>query len=228
VADSRFDTITVAEAIEDHLFGIKLAKFPKFKDAINGLLKSELINHKKEDIDSDTSTGRRRRTLIYRDQLSKLHNAILLQAFFTPLKIKNIFSDRVERLNAADSIEILMINRHSVLGVGVLSQEMMGFLDCLRSELDLSTTKLPIPFVELPQLSLDGISNVMKELLAQSAAMTESDSMVLSYLDNDLEKAYLLACEVQSSNKLVNKYKQKIIQEYQASLEFEKTLDFFR
>lgn len=223
-----FDTLTLAEAVEEHLFGIKLSRHPKFKDAINGLLKPGFIKYEKVPIESDTSTGRRKRTLIYRDQLPTLHNAILLQAFFTPAKIKGIFSNHKERLDAADAIELLMIDRQAVLGIGVLSQELLRFLDVLRSGEDLTACKLPIPFVELPQLSLDGVTNVMKELLAQSAALTKSDSMVLAYMNGELEAAYSLASSVSSSNELVNKYKEKIIQEYLAAKEFDETLDLFR
>jgi len=224
VAINSLDTISVSEAAKD-LFGVKLSKYPKFKNAINALLKPVEIKHEKIEI---ISAAERKKTRIYRDQLTKLFNAVLLQAFFTPSKIKPIFSNNKARQSAADAIELLMMERQSVLGLGLYSQEMLRFLELLRGTKDLTTARLPNPFVELPQLSLDGVTSIMKELLTQSAALTECDSMVLTYLEDDLETAYKLACNVESSNDLVNKYKEKIIQEYQAAKEFDETLDFFR
>lgn len=224
MATDSFEYITVSDAAKD-LFGIKLSKYPKFKNAINALLKPVEIKHEKVEI---ISASERKKTRIYRDQLTKLFNAVLLQAFFTPAKIKPIFSNNKARHNAADAIELLMMERQSILGLGLYSQEMMKFLEMLRSSVDLTITRLPNPFVELPQLSLDGVTNIMKELLTQSAALTECDSMVLHYLSDDIETAYVQACDINSSNDLVNKYKEKIIQEYLAAKEFDETLDFFR
>lgn len=224
MAVDSFDYISVSDAAKD-LFGVQLSKYPKFKNAINALLKPLEIKHEKIEI---ISASERKKTRIYRDQLTKLFNAVLLQAFFTPAKIKPIFSSNIARQNAADAIELLMMERQSVLGLGLYAQETIKFLDKLRGKEDLTITRLPNPFVELPQLSLDGVTNIMKELLTQSAALTECDSMVLHYLNDDIEIAYLNACEINSSNELVSKYKEKIIQEYEAAKEFDKTLDFFR
>lgn len=224
MATDSFEYITVSEAAKE-LFGVKLSKHPKFKNAINALLKPVEIKHDKIEI---ISAGDRKKTKIYRDQLTKLFNAVLLQAFFTPAKIKPIFSNNKARQNAADAIELVMMERQSVLGLGLYTQEIMKFLEMLKGSDDLTITRLPNPFVELPQLSLDGVTNIMKELLTQSAALTECDSMVLHYLNDDIETAYLQACEIHSSNELVNKYKEKIIREYLAAKEFEETLDFFR
>jgi hypothetical protein len=224
MATDSFEYITVSEAAKE-LFGVKLSKYPKFKNAINALLKPVEIKHEKIEI---ISAADRKKTRIYRDQLTKLFNAVLLQAFFTPAKIKPIFSNNKARQNAADAIELVMIERQSVLGLGLNAQEMMTFLEMLKGSEDLTITRLPNPFVELPQLSLDGVTNIMKELLTQSAALTECDSMVLHYLNDDIEIAYSKACDINSSNELVNKFKEKITQEYFTAKEFDETLDFFR
>ncbi|HSH87296.1 MAG TPA: hypothetical protein VK958_08630 [Methylophilus sp.] len=219
---TNFEKITVSQAIEK-LFSIKLADYPKFKDEIHSLLRI------KNFIEQDKKLIVQRETVhLYTDQLIKFHNAIILQAFFKPKIIISIFNDAQSREDASNAIELLIFDRHSILGVGLLSPEITRLLQTLRVDLDLTKEKLPNPFVQLPQLSLSGVTNIMKELLAQSAMLTLDESMVAYYLDGDLEKAFELAKACTANNNLVNKYKQRIISDYENAVEFEKTLDFFK
>jgi|TARA_R110001592_G_scaffold332771_1_gene616330 hypothetical protein len=227
MSSDPFTVSTVAEAALK-LFNIKLAQYPKFKDAINTLLKMKGFIQQEDKPKKYDGDDHRYPTLILNDHLVKLHNAVLLQAFFKPREIKAIFERQQNRQDAADAIELIMINRQSILGVGLLAAEVVAFITMLRSDTDLSEEKLPNPFVELPQLSLNGVSNIMKELITQSAALSLGESMIVFYLNGDLEQAYSVASEMQSENVIVQKFKNKIITEYHQADEFDKTLDFLK
>ncbi|TCK09134.1 hypothetical protein [Marinobacterium mangrovicola] len=217
------DGILLADAIQK-LFGIKLAKHKKFKEQMESLMRSGLIEYRKAPIEFTASS--RNHKLIDRQQLTKLHNAVLLHAFFPmPKVITDIFSDHSKRLEQANVISLLLTGRNSVAGIGLLRQEVLRFLEALKSDQDLTVTRLPNPFQELPQLSFGGISNVMQALLLQSAALSDADSMIAHFLNDDLGQAYRLALEIESDQEIVNLYKQRIIEAHNAASDFDNFLD---
>ncbi|MBR9883492.1 MAG: hypothetical protein GYB21_07465 [Oceanospirillales bacterium] len=217
------DGLLLADAIQK-LFGIKLAKHKKFKEQMESLLRSDLIEYTKAPIPFTSS--KRNHKFIERRHLTKLHNAALLHAFFPmPKLIAEIFNDQSKRVEKADVITLLLTGRHSVAGIGLLPNEVLGFLEVLKSDQDLTTSMLPNPFQELPQLSFGGISNVMQALLLQSAALSNADSMIAHYLNDDLEQAYKLASGVESDQEIVNLYKRRIIEAYEAASDFDRFLD---
>jgi hypothetical protein len=65
-------------------------------------------------------------------------------------------------------------------------------------------------------------------LATQTAALSVGDSMMAHYLNGDLELAYRQACDVQTDNALLMKYRDLIINEYQEAKEFDDLLDFLR
>ncbi|MET4161267.1 hypothetical protein ABIE61_001099 [Marinobacterium sp. MBR-111] len=215
--------LQLADAIHN-LFGIKLSRHKRFKEQMESLMRSGLIEY--TEVPIEYTVKPRSHKYIARDQLTKLHNAVLLHAFFPmPKVIKGIFTAPSARLEHAKIASLLLTDRNSVAGIGLLRQEVLRFLDVLASDADLSIDTLPNPFQELPQLSFNGVSNVMQALLLQSASLSNADSMIAHYLSDDLEKAYAFAVDVESNNEIVNIYKQRILQAYTAASEFDQLLD---
>ncbi len=227
MTSSAFNVSSVSEAVQK-LFNINLADYSGFRNSVNALLKIDGFINQEDKPKKYDGDDHRYPTKIFNDQLTKLHNAILLQAFFKPRQIQAIFEHQKKRDEAAGAVELIMINRQSILGVGLLSAEILSLISILKSELDLAETKLPNPFIELPQLSLSGVSNIMKELITQSAALSTGESMIAHYLSGELELAYSFANEMHSDNPVVKNFRDKIIAEYQQADDFDKTLDFFK
>ena len=216
-------TLSPAEAIH-RLFGIKLSDFPSFKDDVNALIrKKDFFNIHTEQV------VQRKKLFIHIQELDKLHNAILFQAFgLNPKRVVAIFNERKCRQREADLFSYLLYSRQSILGIGLMSANVDDFLSELKSDQDLSKVRLPNPFSELPQLVLSHEINIHRGLLAQSAVLNSGDSMMTSYMEGDLEKAYKQALALTPDNEILVKYKDLIINEYKQAKEFDQTLDFFR
>ncbi|PKH02093.1 hypothetical protein CXF72_13330 [Psychromonas sp. MB-3u-54] len=204
------------------LFGVEIAKYKSFKDLIYPLVRSGFISHYKEPIqNSDKNT-----IFITYDQLDKLYNAVLLQSIFPDSKtIKSIFENKTVRADKAKAIRLLLQDRQSIAGIGLLSAEVERFVTMLESDSCLSQKRLPNPYVELPQLSFTGITNLMQALLVQSAALSVTDSMLAHYLSGNLEKSWELSKNIEPILPIIQDYKMKIDKEYKEALEFDKLLD---
>ncbi|TOP04209.1 hypothetical protein CGH23_23885, partial [Vibrio parahaemolyticus] len=77
----------------------------------------------------------------------------------------------------------------------------------------------------LPQLSIGNITSVMQALLAQSAVLSDGETMMLYYLNGDLEKAYEAASSLQTEHPVLSKYQSLISQQYLEANEFDNLLD---
>lgn len=218
--------LSLAECV-DKLFSLKLAQYPKLKDALNSMVRNKLIDHHK----TAPMGGKNSRTKVYypRDQLTTMFNATLLHGVFAdPRLVKNIFIDTGTRQKMAQWLRTLLMDRNSVVGIGLISGEVVRFLEVLRSEDSLREVRLANPFVELPQLSLGGVSSIMQGLLVQGAVLPAGDSMMVAYLNGELERAWHHAKNLKTEHKTLLQYQQLIIQEYEAAVEFDSTLDFFK
>ena len=216
--------LSPADAIQ-RLFGIKLSDFPLFKDDVNSLIRKKgFFKIYKERV------VQREKVFIAMEELNKLHNAVLFQAFgLSPKRVVAIFSEKEHRQKEADLFSDLLFNRQSILGIGLLGANVDHFLSELKSDQDLSKVKLPNPFSELPQLVLSHETDVYRGLLVQSAVLNSGDSMMTSYMEGNLKKAYKQAIAITPDNEILVKYKDLIINEYKQAKEFDQTLEnFFR
>lgn len=207
------------------LFNINLAEHKSFKDLVYPLVRSKgFLEVKREPMPQGS---RKNNLLIASSSLTKLHNAVLLQGFFADSKrIKDIFSDSKKRLEAADFLETIVMGRQSILAVEIQTATLSGLIVKLKSEhIDLSTEKLPNPFHELPQLSLNGVTSVMQALLAQSALLTQGESMIMHFFNQNIEEAYSAACSLDNTTPTLAKTQALIKQKYREAIEFDDLLN---
>ena len=159
-----------------------------------------------------------------------LWNAILLQGLFgEPRLVVDFLRYPTRREALAEWIRELFLERQSLAGVGLLRHELLTLLERLPLA-DLYREYLPNPFADtLPQMGLGGqASNLLKTLAAQTAALSQGDSMMACYLDGDLEQAYCKASTLETSNALLLKYRHLIVRQYEEARAFDELLDTLR
>lgn len=207
-----------------YLFSIELSKHKGFKDLVYPLVRSKDFLKVKEEPMGIGST--KNNLLIAPESLNKFHNAVLLQGVFAnSKKVKDIFTNEEKRIKAAEFLEIIFRDRYSVLGISLQAPALTKLIQQLKSDASLSEIRLENPFKELPQLSLNGMTSVMQALLAQSAALSIDDSMMLYFLNGELEKAYQASCQQQPEGELLKKYHALIQKQYHDANEFDNFLD---
>ncbi|WNJ97745.1 hypothetical protein RND59_16595 [Vibrio ruber] len=164
--------------------------------------------------------------LIARESMDKFYNAVLLQGFFADSKrVRAIFSDNGKRKEASDFLEVILSGRQSALGIVIQSDALTHFISMMKSDISLSEHRLPNPFRELPQLSINGVTSLMQALLAQSAVFTQGETMMIHFFNGELEKAYTAACDLDSDNPTITTYRSLICQQYHQAKEFDNLLD---
>ncbi|EPA8573142.1 hypothetical protein ACQ7JO_004706 [Vibrio parahaemolyticus] len=206
------------------MFSVELSEHKSFKDLVYPLVRSKgflIVNKEQMGIGSEKN-----HLLIARESLNKFHNAVLLQGFFADSKrVKAIFTDSGKRMEAAEFLNVILAGRQSIIGVGIQSEALEQFINIMKSSVSLSENRLPNPFYELPQLSIGNITSVMQALLAQSAVLSDGETMMLYYLNGDLEKAYEAASSLQTEHPVLSKYQSLISQQYLEANEFDNLLD---
>lgn len=215
--------MTIPEVI-DLLFGIQLAKNPKIRSCLDNFTRenSGLIPvHRDTVIHKDNKT-------IHRDQHTTLFNAVVLQGLFSETRtVRKLLTENKPafRNQMAELAKIILLGRNTLLGISLLPTETLNFIDVLASDADLTKVRLNNPFETLPQVVLESGTNTIQAFLAQTAALSDSDSMMAHYLAGDIEKAWQTARQVTSDNEIVNKYKSLINKEYREASEFDELLD---
>ncbi len=207
------------------LFKVRLSEHKAFKDLVYPLVRSKaFLNVRKESMGIGSN---KHHLLIAPDSLIKLYNAVLLQGFFSDSKrIKEIFTKQDKRLEATEFLDLIVSSRQSILGLGMQTEALSSLIVQLNSdEPQLTEQKLPNPFIELPQLSLNGVTSLMQALLAQSAVLTQGETMMTHFLNDDLEKAYQASCLLHPTNTVLRQYQTRIQQQYHEANEFDNLLD---
>ncbi|WP_143870666.1 hypothetical protein [Catenovulum sediminis] len=219
----KYDGLSPPDAIRK-LFSVELSEHKSFKDLVYPLVRSKgflIVNKVQMGIGSEKN-----HLLIARKSLNKFHNAVLLQGFFADSKrVKAIFGDSGKRMEAAEFLNVMLAGRQSIIGVGIQSEALDQFISIMKSKVSLSKNRLPNPFYELPQLSIGNITSVMQTLLAQSAVLSDGETMMLYYLNGELEKAYEAASLLQTEHPVLSKYQSMITQQYIEANEFDNLLD---
>lgn len=224
--------LTLPQAVE-RLFGIPLARHPALRNAVNTLVKAMsqdgVLQLNEEDI-SFTEGGRKRWSLP-RSELDGLHNAIVLHGIFgDPKTVIRLFNQPALRQQHADWAGSLLLERQSVASLGLINKQLVDLLDMLKSAVDLKLERLPNPFDNaLPQMGLrDYGGNLLKAMACQTAALSMGDSMMVHYLNGDLEQAYTVAKTLQTDNPLLLQYRQMILTAYEEARAFDDLLDAWR
>ncbi|MGY5451436.1 hypothetical protein ACVFI8_10895 [Agarivorans sp. MS3-6] len=215
--------ITIPAAI-NKLFKVRLAEHKAFKDLVYPLVRSKgFLDIKKEKmVNSSTKDN----IYITQEGLAKLHNAIILQAFFSKTKkVKDIFSKPDKRIEAAEILDSVLSGRQALLDVSINSLKFSQLIAWLKSTKPLDQEGLPNPFSELPQLSLNGTTSVMQSLLAQSGALTNVDNMMMYFINDQLKEAYDTSLSITSTNPLFIKYQTLVQRKYNEANEFDTFLE---
>lgn len=220
ISESR---LSMAEAI-DLLFGIKLSKHKKIKDCLDNFTRagSGFI-----DVQRDTIVHHDKIT-IGNGQLTTLFNAVVLQGLFSETNtVRKLLTDNDPdyRKKKAELAKLILLGRNSLLGISLLPTETLQFIEVLGSDADLNKVRLKNPFETLPQIVLDSGTHTINAFLAQTAALSGSDTMMAHYLAGDIEKAHHAAQQINSDNHTIIKYKSLIENEYSAALEFDELLN---
>ncbi|WP_210397369.1 hypothetical protein [Motiliproteus sediminis] len=178
------DGLTIPEAIR-RIFGVDVAtESPLLKNKAMSLERNGLIKS------SRTKAVERSSIMIGVDQLTPLHNALVLNAVFSdPKQVKKIFTDRTYRTECAQILKKLFGERDSLLGIALRTDAAFALSEALDSNWDLNDKRLPNPFEQLPQVALGKDLSVLQALLAQASTLAPADSVLLAYLKGDLKRA---------------------------------------
>ncbi|MDB1124685.1 hypothetical protein [Vibrio algarum] len=84
---------------------------------------------------------------------------------------------------------------------------------------------LPNPFTELPQLSLSGMTSVTQALIAQSAVLSQGQTMMLHFFNDELELAYNASLNIDCSSPTLDRYRSLIHTRYNEAKSFDSLLD---
>lgn len=222
VAASSDKGMAVALAIEK-LFAIKLSKHAGLKNKVNSLMRNGLIVY------NDQLVVERKSRMVPRDQLTTLHNAVIIQSLLPdPKKVKKVFEDQAFRHDMAELFAALLLGRRSIVDISLLKPEVVRFLEILSSAESLREVKLANPFETLPQLVLDGPLDLIQAILAQNTSLSSGDAMMAHYLDGNLEAAWESAQKMNSDDPRLQQYRDLIAREYRAAKEFDDLLDFLQ
>lgn len=211
--------LTLQEAVGDFL-GITLARHPTLRNAVNTLAKAldkaKLISL--DQVSFEYSASDNKKLTVAPKYRTCLINAVLIQGVFSePKTVIKILTDQGERVRHAEWAKALLIDQQSVAGQGFLPSRLGRFFEMLAADVDLKAEQLPNPFADtLPQMGL-GPSNstsLLRFLAAQSAVLSQGNSMMAYYLDGDLEKAYQAALEVRVDSPVLMQYRELIMRDY--------------
>ncbi|QKX17313.1 hypothetical protein [Microbulbifer sp. YPW1] len=212
----------MALAIEQ-LFGIKLSKREGLRNKVGSFMRNGLIVY------NDQLIVERNSRAIPRDQLTTLHNAVIIQALLPdPKKVKKVFEDQAFRQNMAKLFSALLLGRRSIVDISLLKPEVARFLGVLSGTTNLREERLANPFETLPQLVLDGPLDLLQAILAQNSSLSSGDAMMVHYLEGNLEAAWDSAQQMSTTDPRLLQYRDLIEREYRAAKEFDDLLDFLQ
>ena len=222
VTASSNQGMSLALAIEQ-LFGIKLSKHEGLRNKVGSFMRNGLIVY------NDQLIVERNSRAIPRDQLTTLHNAVIIQALLPdPKKVKKVFEDQAFRQDMAQLFGALLLERRSIVDISLLKPEVLRFLEVLSRTANLREVKLANPFQTLPQVVLDGPLDLLQAILAQNTSLSSGDAMMAYYLEGNLEAAWNSAQKMSTTDPRLLQYRDLIEREYRAAREFDDLLDFLQ
>lgn len=224
--------VSVKEALRQ-LFGIEsYSRVPKLRNSINTLVgalkKKKILDDANAPIEFTASE--RERWYLKAKDLVAFHNSVILHGIYSePKVVVKIFENVDERKELAGWTRDILINRQSVASIGLIRRQLTHFLDQLDSQSDLHQNRLTNPFDNaLPQMGFGPHGNLLKVLAAQTAVLSLGDSMMVRFLEGDLEGAAKAARGLSTTEPLLNRYKTMILSEFREAAEFDDLLDEWR
>ncbi|WP_351088216.1 hypothetical protein [Shewanella sp. S1-49-MNA-CIBAN-0167] len=213
--------MTIPDAIYK-LFGIKVAKdSPFLKNKANSLVRNGLIKTVQE-----KHVQRATVYLADRDQLTVLHNALIINAIYLdPKDVKKIFDDRAYRDECSQTIKALLTGMNSVMGIALQNKLVQDLVDTLSSAASLYEIKLPNPFSKLPQVAMDDNTGILNALLVQSSTLASTDTILMAYLQSDWDNAQQLCEHIDDSVLGMKELKQSIASQLEEARGFDDLLD---
>lgn len=217
------ERLTVPDAIRK-LFGVDVAKeSPLLKNKANSLVRNGLIKTDTELI------AHRNAVYLAEGQETVLFNALVLNAIFPdPKDVKKVFVEAEFRQQAAIIVKAVLTDTQSVVGVGLSHPNAYELINCLESGFDLYKERLPNPFNVLPQIALGQETGLLQALLAQAAALSPAEGLLLSFLRGDIEEANRLAGLLETDNPDLSALKNSVESKFREAQEFDDLLDQFR
>lgn len=213
--------ITIPDAIYK-LFSIHVAKDSQFlKNKANSLVRNGLVRTVQ-----DKHVQRGTVYLEDKSQLTVLHNALIINAIYLdPKEVKRIFEDTAYRAKCAETVNVLLSDMTSIMGIALQNPMVPELVNALRSGDSLYQIKLPNPFSKLPQVALGSNTGLLQALLVQSSVLATTDSVLIAYLQQDWEKAYELCNHLDDSVLGIRELKQSIDSQLQEASDFDDLLD---
>lgn len=219
---------TVPEAIRK-LFGIDVAKdSPLLKNKATSLVRNGLIKTETELI------AHRKAVYLAEGQEVVLFNALVLNAIFPdPKDVKKVFVEAEFRRQASIIVKAVLTDTQSVVGVCLSHPNAYELINCLEGSLleggfDLFSERLPNPFNVLPQIALGQETGLLQALLAQAAALSPADGLLLSFLKGDIVEANRLAGLLETDNPELTALKNGVELKFREAQAFDDLLDQFR
>ncbi|MGS0724562.1 hypothetical protein ACVBKF_00115 [Shewanella sp. 0m-11] len=213
--------ITVPDAIYK-LFSIRVAKDSQFlKNKANSLVRNGLIKTVQ-----DKHVQRATVYLADSSQLTVLHNALILNAvYLDPKDVKRIFEDRLYREECAQTINAVLCNLNSLMGIALQSNQVSALVDILLSDKSLYDIMLPNPFSVLPQVAIGSNTGLLQALLLQSSALASTDTVLKAYLQSNWEEALRLSDYLDDSVQGIKELRQAIEAQLREARDFDDLLD---
>jgi hypothetical protein len=179
---------SIPDTIRD-LFQIDLVSENKFlKDKANSFRRNKLLKVVEEE------RVQRKSVYLAPGQDIVLFNALLLDAVFSdPKYVKKIFEEPETRKDATQKLKSLLMERNTVTGIALSSDQTGTMISALEGDLDLYKEKLPNPFAILPQVVLGQHTNLLNALLVQASVLDPLDSVLAAYVEGDIDRACELA-----------------------------------
>ena len=217
-----------SEAIR-HLFGVELSEHRGLKESVTGLCRYEVSKGRPwiQQAEVPIDFGKKSHWFLPEEELTKLHNAVLLLGFgLKPKRIFEIFSSIKERFKWGAATRLLVEGRPNVGEIGFLPLETRLFFEQMQtSGFDLGTERLSNPFLALPQTAKIEGNTLVDAILLQGVMAPLHEQMLAHFIQGDIERAWQASQRLDNSPPGLNQLTSLIEKEYASAQELSNYLD---
>lgn len=211
------------------LFDISLSKYPKFKDKLTTLEDNgSLIINKQA---SSGAVGSRGKRYYQSCHFNRLYNVVLISGFYSvPSIVLDMVSNYSRRKQKAEMLQELLLGLDRVGMISFEPEKLLLFFRALKDCVSLDDCRLPNPFIQLPQVTDNGLGkypSVLELFTPEIAQASKVDKMIVFYLSGDLNSARNISETLSPEGGSALKIKQWIEHEYREAQEFSTLLKSF-